>query len=136
MSDEELIRRTLARYCMLCDDGRFEEWAGLFTADARFHVLGRTHTGRSEVQAFIEAGQPPERRGKHLCGEPLVVVGADGGTARSWCDFVFVDRSGSVTSSGRYHDELVRGNDGVWRFALREIVFTGATPELTAPPPA
>lgn len=133
---EELVRRTLARYCMFCDDGRFPEWAELFTADARFHVMGHTHDGREAVRAFIEAGQPPERRGRHLCGEPLVLVGGDGESARSWCDYVFVDRQGAVTSTGRYHDHLVRGNDGTWRFSLREIVFAGASPELTEPPPA
>lgn len=133
---EELIRRTLARYCMLCDDGRFDDWAQLFTADARFHVMGSTHVGRADVRAFIESGQPPERRGKHVAVNPLVVVSDDGATARSWCDYVFVDRAGAISNTGRYHDELLLGNDGTWRFALREIVFTGAAPELTQPPPA
>jgi len=136
ITPEELIRRTLARYCMLCDDGRFDEWGRLFTTDARFHVMGATHDGRVAVQAFIEAGQPPERRGKHVAVNPLVVVSEDGQTARSWCDYVFVDRSGSISNTGRYHDELLLGNDGVWRFSLREIVFAGAAPELTPPPPA
>jgi 3-phenylpropionate/cinnamic acid dioxygenase small subunit len=132
---EESIRRTLARYCHLCDDGRFEEWAQLFTADTRFHVMGRTHGGRDAARAFIEAGQPPERRGKHVVANSLVVVDDDGTTARAWSDYVFLDRAGVVTNQGRYHDELVRGDDGVWRFALREIVFQGARPELTGQPP-
>jgi 3-phenylpropionate/cinnamic acid dioxygenase small subunit len=133
---EELIRRTLARYCLFCDDGRFDEWGGLFTADARFHVMGHTHVGRPAVQAFIEAGQPPERRGKHVVANPLVLVAADATSARAWSDYVFLDRSGTISNTGRYHDHLVLGNDGEWRFALREIVFSGAGPELTDPPPS
>jgi uncharacterized protein (TIGR02246 family) len=130
--DVEAIRRTLARYCMLCDDGRFEEWAELFTPDTRFHVMGTTHEGRDAARAFIERGQPPERRGKHVAINPLVLV--DGDRARSWCDYVFVSRDGAVTNTGRYHDELVRGADGRWRFSLREIVFTGDAPQLTGQP--
>jgi len=132
---EELVRRTLARYCHLCDDGRFEEWAQLFTPDTRFHVMGRTHEGRDAARAFIEAGQPPERRGKHVVANCLVIVGDDGRTARAWSDYVFLDRTGSVTNQGRYHDELVRGDDGVWRFGVREIVFAGGRPEVSEPPP-
>lgn len=133
-SPEELVRRTLARYCLLCDDGRFDEWADLFTTDTRFHVMGHTHVGRAAAKAFIEAGQPPERRGTHVVANPLVLVADDGASARSWSDYVFLDRSGTVTNTGRYHDHLVLGNDGVWRFSLREIVFAGAEPELTEPP--
>ncbi len=132
-SPEESVRRTLARYCMLCDDGRFVEWAELFTEDTRFHVMGATQLGRRATRAFIEAGQPPEQRGRHLTGATLVLVHGD--RARAWSDFIFVDRRGAVLSSGRYHDELELGADGVWRFSLREIVFTGAAPELAQPLP-
>jgi hypothetical protein len=135
-SSEEEIRRTLVRYCMLCDDGRFDEWAQLFTEDTRFHVMGRTQEGRAAAQAFIEQGQTPELRGKHMGLGALVLVDEAAGTARSWSDYAFVDKGGNVTSSGRYHDELVRGDDGVWRFSLREIVFLGQDPELTERPPA
>ena len=134
-SAEEAIRSTLARYCLFCDDGRFDEWGQLFTTDTRFHVMGSTHEGRAAAQLFIERGQPPERRGKHLVVNPLIVVGPGALTARAWSDYVFLDRAGLVTNSGRYHDELIRGNDGVWRFSLREIVFQGGEPELTSSPP-
>ena len=35
-----------------------------------------THVGRPAVQAFIEAGQPPERRGTHVVANPLVLAKA------------------------------------------------------------
>ena len=95
-----------------------------------------THSGRERVQAFIEAGQPPELRGKHVVINPLILVSEDASSAQSWSDFLFIDRTGVITTTGRYHDELVLEPDGVWRFAVREIVFTGKEPQLLQPPPA
>lgn len=129
------VRRTIASYGPLCDDGRFAEWADLFTPDARMRVMSRTYQGRDAVRAFIEKGQPPERRGKHLCAAPVIEIDDSGRTARAWVDFVFVDRHRAITSVGRYHDELELGDDGRWRFTWREIVFLGDQPEQTGPPP-
>lgn len=127
ISDIELIRRTLARYCQLCDDGRFDEWAELYVPDATFSVMGRTHTGRAEIQAFIEAGQPAELRGKHVCANSLIDVDPDRAHATARTDFVFVGRTDeglAITSAGRYHDTLVREGDA-WLFRSRQIVFMG-----------
>jgi 3-phenylpropionate/cinnamic acid dioxygenase small subunit len=135
LADQASIRRLLALYCQLCDDGRFAEWAELFTEDATFTVMGQTHTGRAELQAFMATAQPPEARGKHCTFEPVIELSGDEG--RAWTDYVFVGRVGQqgrlgVTSAGRYHDHL-RCEDGVWRFAAREIVFLGeATDDLSS----
>jgi ketosteroid isomerase-like protein len=127
MNDHLGVLRTLSLYCQLCDDGRFDEWAELYTDDAVFTVAGRRYEGRAAIKAFIEAGQPPERRGKHVCANPVVDLEADGVTARATTDYVFVGRGAdggfAVTSAGRYHDRLVRADDGRWRFAERAIVF-------------
>lgn len=130
----EGIRRTLAAYCLLCDDGRFEEWGELFTEDTRFHVMGTTHHGRAGATGFIEAGQPPERRGTHVVSSSIIEVDPGASTARAWSDYLFVDRNGAIINVGRYHDELVCDDDGVWRFSLREIVFKGDEPQLTPRP--
>lgn len=137
-SHEDLddIRRLLALYCMLCDDGRFDEWAELFTEDATFTVMGTTHTGRAQLQAFMAAAQPPEARGKHVAINPVIEVGMGPEDARAWTDYIFVGKVGEkgrlgVTSAGRYHDHL-RQEDGTWRIAAREIVFMG---EPTDDPP-
>ena len=132
----EGIRRTLAQYCQLCDDGRFAEWIDCFTADARFHVMGRKHIGHDAIRGFMEVGQSPERRGRHLIGEPVIDVSPDGATALAWTDYLFIDKpSRAITSVGRYHDQLVLGDDGRWRFAVREIVFQEGEPAATQPPP-
>jgi uncharacterized protein (TIGR02246 family) len=125
MTDDEAIRRTLALYCQLCDDGRFEEWAELYTDDATFTVMGQTHEGRTAIRRFIEAAQPPERRGRHVCANALIEVDGDRATAAT--DYIFVARSEdglAITSAGRYHDRLVR-DEGRWRFASRRIAFLG-----------
>jgi hypothetical protein len=126
----EGIRRTLALYCQLCDDGRFDEWEQLFAADAEFSVLGDTHVGPAEIRAFIEAAQPPELRGKHVCANPLIDVDGAGGTAAALTDYIFVGTSPEgmvVTSAGRYHDTFVRDGDR-WLFRTRRIAFMGDEP--------
>jgi hypothetical protein len=134
-SPEEAIRRTLAQYGHLCDDGRFAEWIDLFTPDARFHVMGRTQQGHDAIVGFMQVGQSEDKRGRHAIFEPVIDLAVDGRTARAWTDYVFVDKGRSITSVGRYHDELVLGDDGRWRFDLREIVFLGGAPELAQPTP-
>jgi len=126
------VARTLALYCQLCDDGRFDEWSDLFIEDARFTVLGRTHAGRADIKAWIAKAQPPEHRVKHFLGQSVIDVdAASGGTAATGVtDYTFVSRTPeggyAITSAGRYYDTFVRSDDGRWRFASREIRFLGS----------
>jgi uncharacterized protein (TIGR02246 family) len=127
IEDHEAVRRLVALYCQLCDDGRFDEWTDLFTEDATFTVMGQTHTGRAALKAFMERSQPPEARGKHCTFEPLIELAGDEG--KVWTDYIFVGTVGEkgrlgVTSAGRYHD-VVRKEQGTWRIAARTIVFLG-----------
>ena len=124
------------QYAQLCDDGRFDEWADLFTPDARFHVMGTTHEGRPDIQAFITNAMPAERRGRHAVFSPVIDVDPSTTMATAWTDYLFFDRSGAVTSTGRYHDELALGDDDRWRFTLREIVFQEGSPALAKPIPS
>jgi 3-phenylpropionate/cinnamic acid dioxygenase small subunit len=125
MTDEEGIRRTLALYCQLCDDGRFDEWEQLYTEDAVFKVMGAVHQGREAIKGFISEAQPDGRRGKHVAVNPLIEV--DGDAARAWTDYIWVGPGTGqfpVTNAGRYHDRLVK-RDGRWLFVERQIVFMG-----------
>ena len=124
---EEGIRRLLAEYCQLCDDGCFDEWADLYVEDATFTVMGRTYRSRDEIRAFMHEAQPADRRGKHVAINPLIDVAPDGLSATAATDYIFVARTAdglAVTSAGRYHDRLVRDADR-WRFAERRIAFMG-----------
>ena len=132
---EEGIRRTLAQYCQLFDDGRSAEWIELFTEDARFHVMHTTAQGHEAILEVVAIGMTPEARGRHALFQPVIVLSPDGRGAKAWTDFCFFDRKRQVTSVGRYHDELHQGDDGRWRFGLREIAFLGRGPEVAQPPP-
>ena len=125
------IRRTLATYCQLLDDGRFDEWVELFTDDIAVAVMGQVVRGRDAVRAFIEPVQGPDVRGRHMLSEPLIDVDPSGGRATVTTDYCFVAQDLTVMSAGRYHDVLVRDSDDRdrWRIAQREIVFLGDEPK-------
>jgi len=123
--DESAIRRLLADYCHLLDDGRFDEWIALFDEDVVFVVMGNRLRGRDDVRSFIEPMQQEDARGRHMLGEPVIEV--DGDTARVATDYVFVSRANTILSTGRYLDVMRRAQDR-WCFASREIVFSGDIP--------
>ena len=124
-NDESAIRRLLADYCHLLDDGRFDEWIALFDEDVVFVVMGNRLRGRDDVRSFIEPTQQEDARGRHMLGEPVIEV--DGDTARVATDYVFVSRTNTILSTGRYLDVMRRAPDR-WCFASREIVFSGDIP--------
>ena len=124
--DESEIRRLLAQYCQLLDDGSFDQWIELFSDDIEFVVMGMHKHGPEEVRNFVEPNQQAEARGKHMLSEPWIVI--DGDNAAVTTDFAWVSKQGTVDQSGRYHDRIVRQTKG-WRFQRREIVFTGERPE-------
>jgi 3-phenylpropionate/cinnamic acid dioxygenase small subunit len=122
VSEEDGIRRTLAQHAQLCDDGRFDEWADLYTEDASFSVMAQTYKGRAAVKKWIERAQPAERRGKHVLINPVIDI--EGDEAHVVTDYIFVGKDKTIVSAGRYHDQLVKEPDR-WRFAERRIVFMG-----------
>jgi len=124
-NDESAIRRLLADYCHLLDDGRFDEWIALFDEDVVFVVMGNRLRGRDDVRSFIEPTQQEDDRGRHMLSEPVIEVAGD--TARVATDYVFVSRANTILSTGRYLDVMRRAPDR-WCFVSREIVFSGDIP--------
>ena len=120
--DELAILRTLADYCIRCDDGDFAGLIDLFAADGVLAYSESQARGSDALLAFYEASQGlPEQRGKHLTTNAVIDVDGDRATARSdFAFFRFVDGIFTATVGGRYHDEFVR-TDGRWRFARRKI---------------
>jgi 3-phenylpropionate/cinnamic acid dioxygenase small subunit len=125
VTDHDAIRATLAAYCQALDDGRFDEWVGLFSDDVAFSVMGRVERGPAALRAFVEPVQQAGSRGRHVLSEPLIAV--DGDVATVTTDFCFISPELTVTAAGRYHDLLARDGDG-WLIAAREIVFLGESP--------
>lgn len=123
--DEDGIRRTIAEYSQWCDDGHFDQWAELFTEDARLVFGQQTTDGRAAIKAYMEGVQPPAARGKHITGNTLIDV--DGNTAAATTDYLFVRPSAGgleLIAAGRYHDQLVRYG-GRWQFSQRAITMLG-----------
>lgn len=123
---ESQIRSTIAAYCQACDDGRFDDYAACFTDDAEVVLAGATvATGREQIKEWIARGQPPDKRGKHVTVNPLIVVADDLTSASASTDYLFVGRTSEgprVTVAGRYQDVL-RPVGGHWLLARREITF-------------
>lgn len=63
VTDDLAIRRVLARYCHVVDDGRFDELADLFVADGTFSFGRLRAVGRDGLRAWFTEFQPPDLRG-------------------------------------------------------------------------
>jgi hypothetical protein len=123
LGDELAIRRTLAIYCHLCDDGNFAELVDQFTPDGSFSYLGDVVRGHEHLRTWFESKQPPERRGKHLTTNAVVDI--DGDRAHALSDFVFLrllegSTNPVIAIAGRYRDELHRIGDR-WLINRREV---------------
>lgn len=125
--DERLILRTLAEYGRWCDAGRFDEWADLFTEDARLVLGDHVTEGREAIRDLMATLQPDGRRGLHLTANPIVDIDGVGATAVSDYLFLRPTAAGPVpVAAGHYHDELVRHEDR-WRFRRRAITILTAS---------
>jgi SnoaL-like domain len=136
LEDERGVLATLHRYGHALDYGAEANWVDCFTADAHYEVRGpgtgtgtgtgtagsvRAYDGRDELAAFAARHtRAPEHFHKHVVVDPIVSVDGDRATAVSY--FLRLDEADGervVYAFGRYRDELVRGEDGRWRFAVR-----------------
>jgi 3-phenylpropionate/cinnamic acid dioxygenase small subunit len=124
---ELAVRRTIAAYCITCDDGRWDDFAACFAPDAVMELEGQeVARGRDAVRAWIsKAMGDPASRGKHVTVNSLIDVDPAAGTGRATTDYLFVarrDRVTKVTTAGRYEDEFAAHPEG-WLFARRTITF-------------
>jgi len=140
LDDERLIRRTLALYCTLLDDRRFDDWSQVFTEDAEWIIPGTAFKGRAAIAAGVGATQPSVvGRVKHLSHPPAIEF-TSFRTARAWSDVVVLSRNREgvwkILAAGRYYDDLEK-EDGAWRLRRRQAdidTTTNPLPGLVAPP--
>lgn len=112
--DERRIRRVLAEYCQLCDDGEFDQLAARFAPDGTFQFGRRTVEGHSALVRWFEETQSPDQRGKHITSNAVIDLAGD--VAHVSSDFVFFVVVAGVLQpriAGRYNDEF-RRIDGTW----------------------
>jgi hypothetical protein len=91
------------------------------------------YDGRDGLRRFIaQHPRPPQRYHKHIVVDPVIAVTGTVATVESF--FLRVDAGPDgvphVTAFGRYHDRMVEGPDGRWRFAERiaEVESRGPDP--------
>ncbi len=127
LEEKDAIRDLMSEYCFYIDNGEFEKFAGLFTADGVFETgpLGKLK-GRKAIHDFIAAhvprlGEGPMR--KHCAMNHLIRVNGKEASADSYIVMLREIETGVVASfAGRYEDKLVKEN-GEWRFRVRKIHF-------------
>jgi 3-phenylpropionate/cinnamic acid dioxygenase small subunit len=133
-----------ARYADLLDDGEWDEWLDLFTADCRYTVVSRENRAsgmplaamRCESRAMLadrvhavrELQVYRPRVNRHLIG-PIRVLGGGGARWDVRANYaVFESVAGepaTVASTGRFEDVVVQGPTGL---ALQErcVVYDAA----------
>lgn len=114
------IQQLYSRYCFGFDRKDAELFAGCFVPDGVLAVGDREYAGHDTLRAVAEfAGDRP----RHHYLNPLVdEVRGDRARARAY--FLTVDvGNGENSGCGEYVDELVRSDDGAWRFVRRRIDF-------------
>jgi hypothetical protein len=131
LEDERSILQTLYRYGHSMDYGPDADFVDCFTDDGVWDVRMRripdgafTCSGRNEITASLEAQtsvRSPALYAKHLLVEPRITL--DGDTASVDSYFVRIeprdDGPTQIVASGRYLDQLIRCDDGRWRFTHR-----------------
>jgi SnoaL-like domain len=126
--DELAVKRTLAAYCHLCDDGDFAHLVELFTLDGSVAFNEEVVTGRAALMTWFASRQPRERRGKHLTMNTVIDI--DGNRADAVSDYVFlrlVDGMITPAIAGRYRDSL-RCDGTRWAIERRHIEIMRGAP--------
>ena len=82
--------------------------------------------------AFMVECLPHDYGSKHMCGSPVIELGADGRTATARTDVVWIAQNYENTIVARYVDTLVKDGDR-WRISRREEVVRAVRPSPPCP---
>lgn len=116
---DSAVRRLVARYCHLVDDGDYDAAVALFTEEGRFVVLGKSLDGRDAIKAML-AGQR-DHTTLHQVSNVVVSNGSQDGTFHAVADVNVTAKGEGAWAPmfvGRYHDTLV-GAGREMRFSQR-----------------
>ena len=121
------VKDVQRQYAHLAQYGRWQEMAGLFTADARFTQGKESVTGRTAIARWLKAnhgggrdGLPARALNTEFIDEPLANLSVDGRTAKvRWMSMAFRgDGRGKATiEGGIYENEYVREAQG-WKISV------------------
>ncbi|MEE1929388.1 nuclear transport factor 2 family protein [Streptomyces sp. TRM 70351] len=136
------VQQFYARQMGLLDDGDPDAWTTTFTEDAVFAEASRLNEplrGRDAIRASSRARQQRlDAEGidfRHWLGMLDVRPQPDGSLrTRAYALAMRTPRGGTldIFASVVCHDHLVRGDDGLWRVAHRDLTHDGAARESGA----
>ena len=139
VEDRLAITDLLAGYGTSYDDGDFERFADLFTADAQYTMepdvglLDLPLVGREAIAAAMRERRTMSASSvtpRHLTTNVSIrMTGQATATVSSFLVVIFAHMDGQmeVRRSGVYEDEL-RKEDDAWRFAKRHLLLDPAPP--------
>ena len=130
-----------AEYCAALDEGRYEDWAALFTEDCLYRIMPRDNHDRGlplaimrcesrgmlldRIVAIRETSYYAPRMLRHMMSGIRVAPEADG-TLRGQANYLVLqtlpEQPTTLFNSGRYLDAIVR-EEGRLRFKERLCVF-------------
>jgi uncharacterized protein (TIGR02246 family) len=119
------IRDLVATYCHAIAERDDAAWADTWAEDAEWVVLGSTLRGRAAILAHYQKLISSVRWVLQFAHNGLIEV--EGDTARGrWLVAESMQNMRGVGGQNvaRYRDDYVRGADGRWRFARRELHVT------------
>lgn len=129
LSDIAEIRQLNARYNRFADIGDGAAYAGNFTEDAEFDIVGnRVYRGRAEIASAAQATSVTV----HVTTEPEINL--DGDTAHQRVRMVSAYRApdgarNEFVATGWYIDVIKRTSEG-WRYYRRRVELDLATEQV------
>jgi len=117
MSDEDGIRRTIAKYCQLFDAKKWDELAEIFAEDSSVTSRRGTFQGRANVIRDLQSAMTGDYHGTLFTANSWITV--EGDTASAVSDFLEVEDN-KILAVGTYTDTLTKSGDS-WLLASKEI---------------
>lgn len=123
--DDGAIRDLVAAYCHAIAERDDAAWAATWAEDAEWVVLGSTVRGRDAIVAHYQKLISSVRWVMQFAHNGLVEIEGDRARGR-WLIVEYMQgaRGAGGQNAARYRDDYVRGEDGRWRFARRELHVT------------
>jgi uncharacterized protein (TIGR02246 family) len=122
--DQLAIHELVARYNRAIDSGDVDGWVALFTLDGAFQTRdGQRWVGSDRLREFASgyAADLSKRGSEHWVSN--IILEPDGDDVRLFCHGMIVRPEGAAIEIKRMasYDDLIRREDGEWRFALRRV---------------
>lgn len=129
LEDRWAINDLLVRYAVTIDDRDIAGLAALYTEDAVFDSVNGPTRGRAAIAEYYEARTGEFGATYHIpyshAVEPTSTHEATGVVLAA--AELAIDGEAFMVAL-RYHDEYVKGDDGVWRFRKRDVQQLYAMP--------